>query len=82
MDRTVIDSPVDIYQLAFALTVKDIATKRLCNEICDTQFLTNLPKQCLLRGLAVVDMTANGGIPLAGLNVLPVRATLKVEFAT
>ena len=51
-------------------------------EICNSQFFTHFPFQSHLYAFTQIDMSANGCIPFAGLDILPVGTLLQIEFAT
>ena len=79
---TVVDGLVDIDELALPEAVEDVLADGLWLEVGDAELFAHLALQGLFWGLAVVDMSAYGCIPLAGLNILPRRALLEIDFAT
>ena len=81
-DVAIVDTAVDIDELTLALTLEDIVTEALGGEIGDAEFLADLALQGPLDVLTEVDMSADGGIPLSRLDILPVGTALKIEIAT
>ena len=81
-DRPVVDGAVDIDQLPLATTVEDILPHPLRLEVGDAEFFVHLTQQGLFRRLTIVDMPAHTGIPLARLDILPLRTALQIDLAT
>ena len=79
LDGGVVCGAVNIYQLAFALTLKHILAHELGREVGDAQLLAHFAEECFLGCLAVVDVSAHGRVPLAGLYVLSLRPLLQVH---
>lgn len=81
-DVAIVDTTVDVDELTLALTLKDVVAEALGGEIGDAEFLADLTPEGLLYILAEVDMSADSGVPLPWLNILPVGTALKIEVAT
>ncbi len=82
VDGGIVGGAVDIDQLGFALALKYILANELGCEVCDAQFFAHFAEECLPGCLAEVDVPADGCVPLAGLDVLPLRPLLQIYVAT
>lgn len=82
MNLAIIGATVDIDQFAFALASEDIMVDFLRLEIGDAEFFANLTVEGLGDVLAQVYMSAAGRIPFVGLDILPCRTMLEIEFTT
>ena len=81
-DRAVVDGAVDIDQLPLSTTVEDILSHPLRLEIGDAELFAHPTQQGLFRRRTIVDMPAHTGVPLARLDLLPLRTALQVALAT
>ena len=69
-----------VYHLAFLIRFEDISKHMYRNEMRDSQLFANFSCQRFFDGLPVIDMTAYGRIPFAGLNVFIRLSLLKIQL--
>ena len=79
--RTIVGGTVDIDELPLTAAVEDVLPYPYGLEIADTQLFAHLTDECLLWILAVIHVAAYAGVPLARLNVLPLRTLLQIYLA-
>ena len=79
-DGAVVSGAVDIDELSFPTAVEDVLPYPLGLKVGDAEFFADLSDQGLLRGLAIVEVAAHGGVPLAGLDVFPGGTLLEVDL--
>ena len=70
---------VSVYKFALAFAFKYVAAQEPRLEILQSQFLAGLAPQGAEGVLAIVNVAADRGVPFAGLDILPQRASLQVQ---
>ena len=80
VDLSVVNGTEDIDQLPLPQTLEDVHPQSLGREDGDAEFLAHLSEEGFLGRLAVVDVSADGCVPLPWLDVFPFWALLQVEL--
>lgn len=80
--KSIVGGSVDIDQFALTTAVEDVLIYKLRLETGDAKFFADFAVQGLLWCLAKVYMATYSGVPLAWLDVFPLRALLQIELAT
>ena len=75
---SVVCRTVYIDELLLALTLKDVFDKELRFKRGNTEFFGNLASERISYLFAIVDVSAYGCIPFAGLYLFPQRTLLKI----
>ena len=81
MNLSVVAGAVDIDQFALPTAVEDVLPDMLGREIGDAQLFADFPTECFFGCLAIIQMTAYGRIPFPGLDILPFRTALQIDFS-
>lgn len=82
MGRNICHQTEDMYQFSLALALENIACEHLrTGDVGDANLLSHFALQGCVDVFVPVDMSAYGSIPLVGLDILPCRAVLQIEFS-